>query len=89
VDLPLEGISWVIAGGQSGKNARPFHLEWAEQIRDDCHRNHVAFFLKQLGRNPTSGEKPIKLLDAHGGDWSEWPDGLRIRELPLDWRLNN
>jgi protein gp37 len=32
----LEGIHWVIAGGESGTNARPMHPDWVRQIRDAC-----------------------------------------------------
>jgi hypothetical protein len=42
----------------------------------------VAFFLKQLGRNPFMGGRPVKLKDLHGGDWEEWPNELRIRQVP-------
>jgi len=86
VELPLEGINWVIVGGQSGANAQPFDLTWARAIRDDCHRAGVPFFLKQLGRTPVVGGSPISLNDKHGGDWGEWPEDLRIREVPLAWQ---
>jgi hypothetical protein len=56
--------------------------EWAEELRDHCRKQGVAFFLKQLGRNPTRGELPIKLKDKHGGNWEEWEKSLRVREFP-------
>lgn len=37
IDLNLEGIGWVIAGGESGHGARPMHPDWVESIRDQCH----------------------------------------------------
>ncbi len=82
--LDLEGIDWVILGGESGASewARSFPLEWAEELRDHCAENGVAFFLKQLGRKPTRGGEPVRLKDGHGGDWNEWPVGLRVREFP-------
>ena len=84
--LDLKGIDWVILGGESGSGlefTRPFSLEWVEEIRDHCHKNGVAFFLKQLGRNPSQGSEMIRLKDAHGGDWDEWPDeALKVREFP-------
>jgi protein gp37 len=84
-DLALGGIDWIIVGGESGsgKLTRPFHLEWAEELHELCHRRGVAFFLKQLGRNPVAAGKPIRLRDPHGGDWSEWPKHLRVREFPI------
>lgn len=83
--LDLKGIDWVIVGGESGsgKLTRAFEVEWAEELRDLCRKKRVAFFLKQLGRNPTREGKPLSLKDSHGGDWGEWPDeALKIREFP-------
>ena len=82
--LNLTGIDWVIAGGESGSGelTRPFALEWALELRDHCREQGVAFFVKQLGRNPTRGDLPIKLKDKHGGDWEEWEKSMRVREFP-------
>lgn len=87
VSLPLHGIDWVIVGGQSGAQARPFHVEWAERIMHDCRASGSAFFLKQLGRRPFRNGVESKLNDEHGGDWAEWPRELRVREFPLAWRV--
>lgn len=84
--LDLTGIDWVIVGGESGsglKFTRPFALEWAEELRDHCHKHHVAFFMKQLGRNPSRGGGVFRLKDDNGGNWDEWPDAaLKVREFP-------
>ena len=48
--LDLEGIGWVIAGGESGQNARPIDLSWVQGIRDHCREQGVPFFFKQWGR---------------------------------------
>jgi protein gp37 len=45
----LAGIGWVIAGGESGPNARPMHPDWARSLRDQCAAAGVAFFFKQWG----------------------------------------
>jgi len=82
----LSGIDWVIVGGESGGSARRFDLEWAESLQEQCAREGVAFFLKQLGRHPFRGGVELNLADRHGGDWSEWPEHLRVREIPQDWR---
>lgn len=79
----LDRLDWVIQGGESGPNAHAFDLAWARELRDACAAAHVAYFLKQLGRQPTIAGKTLRLRDAHGGDWSEWPDDLRIRQFPL------
>jgi len=82
-DLSLDGIDWVIIGGESGSpDARPFDLTWARELRDHCKANRVACFIKQLGRNPVDGGTAIRLKDSHGGNWIEWPEDLRIREFP-------
>ena len=84
VDLgdQLQSLDWVIQGGESGSGARPFHLEWARDLASACKALGVPYFLKQVGRRPYSAGKQIKLLNSHGGDWSEWPRKLRVRELP-------
>jgi protein gp37 len=43
------GIGWVIAGGESGKGARPMHPDWARSLRDQCQAAGVPFFFKQHG----------------------------------------
>jgi protein gp37 len=71
-DLPLDGISWVIVGGESGAGFRPLNLEWVREIRDRCLERGVAFFFKQhSGFNP---KKLGRLLD--GREWNEMP--LRV-----------
>ena len=45
----IEGIDWVIAGGESGPNARPMHPDWARSLRDQCVSAGVPFFFKQWG----------------------------------------
>lgn len=83
-EFDLTGIDWVIVGGESGsgKYTREFKLEWAENLRKLCEKQGVAFFLKQMGGKPIYQDKPLKLKNAHGGDWDEWPDGFKHREFP-------
>lgn len=45
-------IHWVICGGESGPGARPFALEWADDLRRQCEKNSTAFFMKQVGAQP-------------------------------------
>ncbi len=47
--LELEGIDWVIVGGESGPGARPMDVEWVRPIRDACVAEDVPFFFKQWG----------------------------------------
>ena len=47
--LPLEGIHWVIVGGESGPGARPIEPHWVDDLLDQCRAHGVAFFFKQWG----------------------------------------
>jgi protein gp37 len=81
--LDLSGIDWLIVGGESGNpDARPFDLAWARELRDHCQEQGVAFFCKQLGRNPVENGVLYNFSNKHGGDWDEWPEDLRVREFP-------
>mgnify|MGYP002623456539 CR=1 FL=1 len=48
-ELDLSGIDWVIAGGESGANARPCHADWVRNIQRQCAEQNVPFFFKQWG----------------------------------------
>ena len=48
-NLNMEGIDWVIVGGESGPGARPLALDWVTEIRDRCLDGDVPFFFKQWG----------------------------------------
>lgn len=48
-EIELDGIHWVIVGGESGPGARPMHPDWALSIRDQCLEAEVPFFFKQQG----------------------------------------
>ena len=48
-DLPLDGIDWVIVGGESGPYARPMDPAWVRDIRRQCEQAGVPFFFKQWG----------------------------------------
>ena len=47
-----------------------------------CRELGIRHFLKQLGERATDGGAELELKDPHGGDWEEWPDDLRVREMP-------
>jgi len=67
--LDLEGIGWVIAGGESGPGSRTPQADWFRDIRDRCGAQGIPFFFKQWGgRTPKSGGR---LLD--GRVWDETP----------------
>ena len=59
--IDLEGISWVIVGGESGPKARPMQLRWVLDIRDMCRQSGVDFFFKQWGgRTPKAGGRKLE-----------------------------
>jgi protein gp37 len=68
--LPLEGIDWVIVGGESGPGARPMESDWATSIRDQCLGAGVPFFFKQWG-----GTRKKKFgRELQGRTWDQMPN---------------
>lgn len=53
----LSGIHWVIAGGESGHQARPVHEKWIRSMRDQCQAAGVPFFFKQWGEWIPNGQQ--------------------------------
>lgn len=76
--LDLTGIDWLIAGGESGPGARLMELDWVRHLLELCEASGTAPFVKQLGSVWASRVG----TDKKGGDWSFWPDDLRVREYP-------
>jgi len=68
-DLNLNGIDWVIVGGESGPGARPMLKSWVIDIRDQCQSAGVPFFFKQWGG--TNKKKAGRLLENR--TWDEMP----------------
>jgi protein gp37 len=69
-EFDLDGIHWVIAGGESGANARQLKYEWVAELRDHCTSANVAFFFKQWGgRTPKAGGRELD-----GELWDQLPD---------------
>lgn len=80
----VEGIHWVIVGGESGAGARPCSIDWVRSIVQQCKTAGVPAFCKQLGGYPVIDGNPHKIELKHpkGGEMSEWPHDLRVREFP-------
>jgi protein gp37 len=88
----LVALDWLIVGGESGPGARPCNVAWSRSVVGQCADAGVPCFVKQLGERPewetgTEREKtlrmdPILLKSRKGGDPSEWPEDLRVREFP-------
>lgn len=91
-NVSLKGIDWLIVGGESGRDARSFYVEWARDVVALGRRDRCPIFVKQFGARPfapsldaagpTGLPVRLRLRDPHGGDWSEWPADLRVREFP-------
>lgn len=71
--LTLDGIDWVIVGGESGPGARPMKKEWVLSIKTKCQQCHVPFFFKQWGG--FSKKKAGRLLN--GRTWDQLPDSSK------------
>lgn len=86
LDAPLlDGIHWVIVGGESGPRARAMNPEWVYEIQTQCWKYHVPFFFKQWGTYDSSGKRVGKkaagrVLD--GRIWDEMPSGWKIKKPP-------
>lgn len=70
--LPLDGIGWVIVGGESGPGARPMDKKWVVDIRQQCEAAETPFFFKQWGG--WNKKKAGRLLDGH-----------TYSAMPLEW----
>jgi protein gp37 len=68
-EINLNGIDWVIVGGESGSGARPIEKDWVMNIQQQCIKKNIAFFFKQWGG--VNKKKTGRLLD--GKIWSQMP----------------
>jgi len=69
--LNLDGISWVIVGGESGPGARPLEASWVRDIRNQCLHACVPFFFKQWG----GVRKKRRGRELDGRTWDQLPLG--------------
>lgn len=69
-NMNLQGIDWVIVGGESGRTPRPMNPKWVSDIKDQCLKSDTAFFFKQWGG--TNKKKAGRELE--GRTWDEMPD---------------
>lgn len=81
----LDGIHWVICGGESGKNARPMNPAWARRLRDQCTALGVPFFFKQWGEfaPATTHGKIVSVTCEESGcpmnpTWHKFDDGQEM-----------
>ena len=76
----LEGIDWVIVGGESGDKARIMEPLWAVDLVDACRSAGVPVFVKQMGTawSRREGDKGFK-----GDNFDGFPEKLQVREYPV------
>lgn len=81
--VPSRALNWVIAGGESGRYARPCNVEWIRSLVQECRDVMLPMFVKQLGQNAISENGgSLSLSDKVGGTPYEWAADLRVREYP-------
>lgn len=68
--LSLEGIDWIIVGGESGPRARPLDVDWVLEIKEKCQKANVPFFFKQWGG--INKKKAGRFLE--GRVWDQMPN---------------
>ncbi|MBI1742453.1 phage Gp37/Gp68 family protein [Candidatus Acetothermia bacterium] len=78
-NLPLDGIHWVIVGGESGPGARPMRIEWVDSILTQCRKKRVHFFFKQWG----GVRKDLTGRILHGRTYNEMPSRNGNAALPV------
>jgi len=74
--IDLNGIHWVIVGGESGVKARPMREEWVDCVKRQCDQSGVAFFFKQWGTWGADGQKRSKGANGReycGRHWDNMP----------------
>ena len=74
-DLKLDGINWVIIGGESGPGARSMKKEWVLDIKRKCENKKIPFFFKQWGG--VNKKKAGRLLQ--GRTWDNYPEEVDKR----------
>jgi protein gp37 len=66
IEPDLEGIDWVIIGGESGPRRRPINLAWIRSLRDQCLAANVAAFVKQIdGKAPIPPDLMVRQWPAY------------------------
>ena len=81
-------LDWLIVGGESGPCARQMDIQWARFAVLQCRNADVPVFVKQLGSSPVDRVGGVVvwpetgLRSRKGADMAEWPEDLRVREMP-------
>jgi protein gp37 len=70
--MVIDNLDWIIAGCESGANARPDNIDWFRVLQHQCERTKKPFFLKQM----TIDGKLVKEPFLDGRQWLEFPDSF-------------
>ncbi len=81
LELPLDQLHWLIAGGESGVGARPMHGDWVRSLRDQCQAQQVPFFFKQWG----GVQKKRQGRELDGRTWEQFPEPPEPRSPYVPW----
>lgn len=94
-ELDLEGMDWIVAGGESGPGARPMQMEWVRDLRDRCVTLGVPFLFKQWGDwapdwDPATGQQTPESMsrvgkraagrELDGRTWDEYPEPRMVTD---------
>jgi len=91
-----DAIDWLLIGGEHGPRARPCDVRWIRSAVEQCKQAEVPCFVTRLGSRPVEYDGSLgtiskynppdsmvmALHDPKGGDPSEWPEDLRVRQYP-------
>lgn len=87
--INLDGIHWVICGGESGNSARPFDIDWVRDILKQCRAAGIPLFVKQFGAMPWDSARTargqsalVQLSHPKGENPREWPEEFRVQQFP-------
>lgn len=79
-DMKLEGVDWIIVGGESGTQARPMKEEWVLNVKRQAEENDIAFFFKQWGTWSREGVKRNKRVNG------KLLEGKVVQQMPKEKR---
>jgi protein gp37 len=84
-EISLDGVSWVIVGGESGPGARPMSESWVISIQEQCHTAGVPFFFKQWG----GVHKKVTGRTLNGRTHDDFPKRVKNPVLPMPIRIQH
>jgi protein gp37 len=79
-DIPIDGIDWAIAAGETGSKARPMEASWVQEVKNRCVQKNIPFFFKQWGGKGKANKLKGRILD--GRTWGQMPL-IRGNAIPL------